>query len=378
MPRIESDDPAENPIDTPSLRLLSTLAKGGALTLGRLGARAGLAGSAATRLLRNLASAGLVEDRIIDVDGLKESTWRITEAGENVVLGQSDAVPDLKARRDVKGKQKLAIGALVPLFGQFRIGGPWVGEALDGCSWVGIPFMGSLAELPYIGARTILCNDLHCALVNLAMVAADHRLGPKLWRHLRRLPFHPMVLEQAQQFCIEREAVGGLSDKPDLTWAQAYFVSAWMSRNGESGKAKEYGAALATRWTAGGGDSAVRFRNAAIGLRAWRKLLGKASFECTDAFEFLKKCKDVKGHGIYCDPPFPGPGDAYKHKFPEASQRKLATVLTSYGQARVVCRFYDVPLIRSLYREKDGWRWLKFAGRKQNNDKAPEVLIARN
>jgi hypothetical protein len=43
--------------------------------------------------------------------------------------------------------------------------------------------------------------------------------------------------------------------------------------------------------------------------------------------------------------------------------------------ARVVCRFYDHPLVRELYPEQR-WTWRHLAGgRKQTNGDAPEVLL---
>jgi hypothetical protein len=53
----------------------------------------------------------------------------------------------------------------------------------------------------------------------------------------------------------------------------------------------------------------------------------------------------------------------------------LAGVLASFERARVVCRFYDHPLIRELYPRELGWVWRRFTGRKQSNAQAPEVLI---
>jgi hypothetical protein len=41
---------------------------------------------------------------------------------------------------------------------------------------------------------------------------------------------------------------------------------------------------------------------------------------------------------------------------------------------RVVCRFYDHPLIRELY-GADRWTWLQLDGRTQANYGAPEVLL---
>lgn len=90
--------------------------------------------------------------------------------------------------------------------------------------------------------------------------------------------------------------------------------------------------------------------------------------------ERLDRCEDAAGHGLYCDPPFPGPGDRYKHRFTEVQHETLARRLAAFKLTRVVCRFYDHPLIRRLYPEGQ-WTWRILEGRKQSNEKAPEVLI---
>lgn len=41
---------------------------------------------------------------------------------------------------------------------------------------------------------------------------------------------------------------------------------------------------------------------------------------------------------------------------------------------RVVCRWYDTPLIRELYPEGP-WSWHRLVGRKQTNAPGPEVLL---
>lgn len=249
-----------------------------------------------------------------------------------------------------------------------------VGAMLHGCEWVGVPFAGGMSELVHIKARTLAVNDLHRHVINLARVVADPSMGPLLIRRLRRLPFHPDMLKSAQARCDNWDWT---QDPWSTEAAEAYFVCAWMGRSGEAGTGREFNGKTAMRWEAGGGDSCVRFRSAIEGLRDWRKILVRATFTTMDVFDFLDKCKDRKGHGIYCDPPFPGPGDAYKHKFTLAQHSNLRDKLTSYNQTRIVCRFYDAPLIRDLY-IPECWTWHHLQGRKQTNDAAPEVLLLRN
>lgn len=109
------------------------------------------------------------------------------------------------------------IATLASWFGSNRTLAEHVGTALEGCEWVGIPFAGGMSEVVHITARSLQVNDLHRHLINLAMVAADVGLGPRLYRRLRRSIFHPEVLEAAQQHCRICEQLQ--PRMPDLGWA---------------------------------------------------------------------------------------------------------------------------------------------------------------
>jgi site-specific DNA-adenine methylase len=260
------------------------------------------------------------------------------------------------------------ITALVPWYGSNRLLAHKVGEQLVTCHWVGVPFAGSMTEIRHMSARTILVNDLHTHLIHLAQTVSDPIKGPQVYRRLRRLIFHPHTLREAQVICKE-------VSPDEIEWAVAYFVVSWMSRNGSAGTKSELSSSLATRWNATGGDSAKRFANAVAGLPEWRRLMRKCSFVCMDAFEFLKKVKDQDDCGVYCDPPFPGPGDKYKHTFSEKEHIQLSDTLGKFQRARIVCRFHDHPLIRKLYAD---WTWIELEGRDQHNSTTPEVLLSKN
>jgi site-specific DNA-adenine methylase len=247
-----------------------------------------------------------------------------------------------------------------------------VGRELQGCEWVGVVFAGGMSEVPYIKARTLLVNDVHRHIINLAcIVGTEHE---RLTAALERLPFHPDILEHAQNFCIGLERPVP-SDATDLfEWAVNYFITCWMGRSALAGTKGEFKGNLPVRWEPGGGDSNVRFRSAVASLDEWNVSLRRCNFTTLDFREFLKKCKDEPRHGIYSDSPFPGAGDDYRHSFVERDHRDLAEALSKFGRARVVCRFYDHPLIRELYPES-AWTWRHLAGRTQANKKAPEVLL---
>jgi transcriptional regulator with GAF, ATPase, and Fis domain len=105
--------------------------------------------------------------------------------------------------------------ALVPWYGSNRILAKHVGAELAGCKWLGVPFAGSCCELLYCDARTIVVNDLHRHLCNLVRVVADPKLGPALYRKLRRVVLHPDLLAQAQERCAIREEPVGFEVEAD-------------------------------------------------------------------------------------------------------------------------------------------------------------------
>ena len=241
---------------------------------------------------------------------------------------------------------------------------------------MGIPFAGGMSELVHITAPTILVNDLHWNVINLATVLQHPRKGPKLYRMLRRTAFHEVELSAAQVTASRPDCIHEMREHlGDLEAAYWYFIACWMGRSGKSGIDDEFNGRLSTRWNGNGGDSNTRYRSAVASIMAWRRILQRCSFSVLDAFDFLDRCEDSAGHAIYCDPPFPGPGDRYRHQFSEAEHRRLAGRLDGLQNARVVCRFYDHPLIREIYPEGRHWTWRRLVGRKQSNAKAAELLI---
>lgn len=275
-----------------------------------------------------------------------------------------------------------SISALAPWFGSNRTLGPEVGKLLAGASWVGIPFAGGLSEVPHTTARTILVNDLHKALITLARVAADDRLGPLLYRRLRRHALHPDELHHYQDVCLAIEALSDDEPRLDdddslLNFAESYFIAVWMARSGIAGTDDELTASASIRWNAKGGDSARRYQNAIRSLNQWRRTLRRATFSTLDVFDFLTKCKDEPRHAIYCDQPFPGPGEKYKHKFTDEQTVELSERLAEFSAARIVCRFYEHPLIRQCYPESI-WTWHRYTGRKQTNEPSAELLLVKN
>ena len=287
----------------------------------------------------------------------------------------------MKTKAEV-GKRKAEPGGittLAPWFGGSRFLAPKVGKMLAGCSWVGIPFAGGMPEVAHIHASTIVVNDLHRHVMNLACVVSSHRGVKRLAGHLSKLPFHPDVLAEAQRHCMEMERAGftfGDGRGQDLSerWALNYFITVWMGRSGNAGTENEFYGGLPVRWNANGGDSNTRFRSAVASLMAWHEIMARCNFLVQDCFEFLGNVQDSPRHGLYCDPPFPDCGVKYRHSFTDDKHRQLARMLAAFEHVKVVCRFYDHPLVRELYPETR-WTWHHFTGRKQNHAIAPEVLL---
>lgn len=264
-----------------------------------------------------------------------------------------------------------AVTAVAPWFGGNRTLAPHVGKQLAGCKWVGVPFGGGMPELRHIGARTIVVSDLHRDVINLCLVIKSEPLRKQLIEQASAAPFHPDVLSSAQRTCL----AGPVAKIPDVARAVNYFVCVWMGRSAQAGTDAEFKGGLPIRWNAGGGDSNTRFRSAIASLDAFGETFAKCNFDVCDVFDFLPKVHDEPEIGVYLDPPFPDAGAKYSHAFSELQQRSMATILAGFTKARIVCRFYDHPLVREIYPEPR-WHWLRLdGGRKQSNAEAPEVLL---
>jgi hypothetical protein len=288
----------------------------------------------------------------------------------------------------VSSTNDMTTKTLTPWFGSNRSCAAEAGRELAGLSWVGVVFAGGMSEIPFIGARSLVINDLHSALINLGRVVASPDLFPAFQQATEGKLFHPIELQDAQCRCLEREAAienargaglfGGpvtTCKVPDVAWAVDYWVAVWMGRSANAGTDGEFRGNLSVRMNANGGDSAVRYRSATGSLPAWHRLLLRANFKSQDCFEFIDSVGDEQGHGLYCDPPFPGPGYSYKHKFTAAMHRRLAEKLAAFQRTRVVCRFYEHELVRELYPAS---RWTFRAvkgGRTQANEAGAELLL---
>lgn len=264
---------------------------------------------------------------------------------------------------------------LLPWFGSNSENAAEAGSMLRGCRWVGIPFAGGMSEVPFIDAKQILANDLHWHVVNLCQCLADGPTREWIANEANNLPYHPLVLEDAQRIATTFSSGCAMPNRQAALW---YFVAVWMGRGGKAGTAAEFDGELPIRWNANGGGSNRRYRTAIEALDAWGVAFRRCEFVCLDWRAFLAKCHDEFGHGLFIDAPWPDAGEEYRHRFGDDDQRGLAETLLGFQCAREVVRFGEHPLIRELYRETDGWVWHPLTSRNQANRVKPEFLIVRN
>lgn len=279
-------------------------------------------------------------------------------------------------------RTKRQVTTLAPWYGSDRMTADRYAKALEACKWVGIPFAGGMSIVSRLKARTIVCNDLHRHMINLARVVRDPEKKHQLSERLESRLFHPDELSNSQAFC-RLATKESYSPWGDVEWAAHFFYSAWVGRNGEAGGKREFNAPLSVRWNAAGGDSVVRYRSAVEAIDHWHRVFTEeknVTFECEDALLHIAKWKDDPTHGAYVDPPFPGPGDRYQHNcgVTETEQREwheaLRGWLGRFKDMLIVCRFYDHPLVRELY-SADRWSYTEFDGRAQTNGSRPEVML---
>lgn len=286
------------------------------------------------------------------------------------------------------------ITTVVPWFGSNRSQAEDVGAALEGCDWVGIGFYGGGCEADYINARSVVANDLHANAIRLYKVIKHQ--GRKLYKKLLNAPISATLLAEAQaRLCLDEYANpthgalfsgGDESHRDDIDRAADYFLVTWQGRNGTAGQECELSGSVCTRWEAGGGDPAVRWKSAKRMIRHWQYVFNRFLFENMDVFDFIARCKKTDDSmmaknadkrdviGLYFDPPFPDAGEAYKHSFTDADHRRLAREVVQFKNARVCMRFYDHPLVRELYPE-DKWEYKVREERDAHNKKKIGLLL---
>lgn len=272
-----------------------------------------------------------------------------------------------------------AIGSLAPWFGGKRTMAPEIVREIGphGAYWE--PFCGSMAVLmAKPSAPFEVVNDLHGDLINLARVVQDARLGPALYRRLRRVPFSEAFFRESRAALAGADGPG---PAPDLERAFHYFVLSWQGMNGVSGTPMHH-LHFARRFSSKGGAPGIRWSSAVRSIPAWRRRLERVMILSADAFELLGKIEDREGTAIYCDPPYVAKGANYLHDFAAADHGRLAGALARFRLTRVVVSYYEHPDLAGLY---PGWnvrrvemtKALVSSGMRDETGatKAPEILI---
>ncbi len=238
------------------------------------------------------------------------------------------------------------VTALVPWFGSNRTHAHRSAELLEGCKLICVPFAGGFCEVAHLKCNTLLISDKHHRLMNLAEVVSDETKCLQLREELDRRVFHQQELWDSQNRLRE-----GSERCKDVMAAADYFYCCWCTRNGLAGTGGELTSGLSYRLDGCGGDSCKRYRSAVEALEDWHQHLKRATLLCTDGIELLRKLKDDKTSGIFCDSPWPQDGDLYEHSFTEEKQVELRDCLLRFQQTRIVVRFGVHPLIDQLYPE---------------------------
>lgn len=283
----------------------------------------------------------------------------------------------------------MKITAIAPWFGSKRTLAPQIVEALGPhASYWGL-FCGSLAvELEKSPAAHETVVDMHGDVTNLARVLQREETATELYARLTRtLPAESLYVE-AQSRCAEPVA----DDAPNLDRAYAYFVTAWLGRNGVAGTVRGEDVQLAVRWTHGGGSPSTRFRSAVESIPAWHVRLLNILVLRRSVFDVLPRIEDESGTVIYADPPYLLGGartgrdgqSRYLHEFTPADHERLAVEFSRFRKTRVVISYYADPRLDDLY---PGWRQvlhtrpknLSVQGRRgATKQEAPEVLLVND
>lgn len=275
---------------------------------------------------------------------------------------------------------KPAIGALAPWFGGKRTMAPAIVAELGPHTAYWEPFAGSMAVLlAKPPSRTEVVNDLHGDLVNLARVVQHPRLGPALYRRLRRVWSSQDLFRESLE--VVRGSEPDREATPDVDRAFHYFIVSWQGMNGVAGT-NTFNSNYCRRFSSLGGDAGARWLGAVRSIPAWRRRMERVQILNCDGIDLLSKIEDREGVSIFCDPPYLVKGAKYKHDFDDADHARLAAALNRFKRTRVVVSYYADPRLEDLY---PGWRvrpvsvakGMVNSGKRDGKGRtdAPEVLL---
>ena len=204
----------------------------------------------------------------------------------------------------------------------------------------------------------LIYNDVDGDLVNLFRVVADPQARVALFRLLRWLPPSRQIYEEDYQ----RYRAGGFSfcREPDpirrarMTFYRHAFVF--------GGKVRCGGFAVST------GDKerikeVYRYRNMLQKLARVGNLFRMVLIENQHYSEIIRQYARPSAV-LFIDPPYHGSENYYSRTFGDGDHVFLAQQLAGVP-SRVVCTYYDTPLIRQLY-PAPLWRWENVAATKNS------------
>lgn len=208
--------------------------------------------------------------------------------------------------------------------------------------------MAVLLAKPQCSLETV--NDLHGDLINLARVVKDERLGPQLYRRLRRAMVGKPFLEDARSKLLSEECGTTLN----VDRAEVYFLNSWLGMNGIAGTlgGQEGRRGICRRFKSGGGSPGIRFAAAVDSIPAWRRRMRSLMILNEDGFGICERIEDAAGVVIYADPPYLEKSGSYVHDFADDDHERLASILGRFRRTRVVVSYYAHPRLSELY---PGW-----------------------
>jgi site-specific DNA-adenine methylase len=266
------------------------------------------------------------------------------------------------------------------------------------------PFHGSGAVLLGLRECGMACpaiaGDMHRLMSNLMIVVSNREMSQQLMDVVATIPFHEAAFIEACDV-LERKSIERRGREGQVTLAAAYLVATWMGRNGEAGTDRpwyQWADGFCVRWTATGGDPAVRWQSVKDAIPKWYRLLGeKTTFLLEPFWSVLNSTSDVDGAWIYLDPPYlrdTRGTTKYECDFEDATNgfrededdhSHLAKLAGKFTRATVSVSYYAHERLQRLYPPLLGWVHHDLS-RNKNSAQAregaeattsPEVLIVR-
>lgn len=257
--------------------------------------------------------------------------------------------------------------SVLPWFGSDASVASQLGNMLDRCRHVTIPFCGGMSILPHLKAKGIVANDAHEHAINFYRVASmDNSWSEMLAKFCEKTLSHPAELRLAEE--LTSVVVG--PDKIVQAWA--FWALCWIGRKGKGGT-KHQGGKPSVRRTASGGNNASRIQSAAADLREWAEEFKRCEWTCEDFRDCIDKVADRPDCGIYADPPWFGAGRNYLHNFTAQDHIDLRDKLNDHKDGpQIVVRYGDCNEVRDLYSD---WHITEAVSRTQANKKLGELWI---